>query len=173
MNYVRMAKKAEKPPIPTNDDIRVLIVNFGMGNLVWMIQGGYVCPEVIDFGRMFYEYRMVRINGYFQFNIPPELVDFIEVMLDFCGPGLLDYNKAEYSVIRKLTKVDKQRIRKKLRIVPPLVNLCRFVIRKTIVKAAPCENINSQIEKIQSIPVHLKKNFLNYGDLDEVVCEPE
>ena len=158
---------AKDAPLKVEEAHRIIVDGFKMKNLARLILAGILCPEGMDFAGMFYEYRMVRINGYFQFNIPPPLVDFIEVMLDFCGQGLLGYNKAEYSVIRKLTKADKERIRNKLRIVPPLVNICRFVIRKTIVKAAPNKNINSQIEKIQFIPVHLKKKFLNYGDLKE------
>ena len=134
----------------------------------WMIHNGMICPEGINFCDMFDDaYYHQYLAFYYQNNIPNPLVDFIEVMLEFCGPGLLYFNKAEYSVIRKLTEVDQDRIRKKLRVVPPLVNICRFVIRKTIVKAAPSKNINSQIEQIKYIPVHLKKSFLNYGD-----CKP-
>merc|ERR1712226_391392 len=136
----------------------------GVDNISWMIQDGRICPEGINFSDMFGEDKMVKYYSCYECIFSP-LVDFIEVMLDFCGPGLLDYNKAEF--IRKLTKVDQDRIREKLRVVPPLVNFCRFVIRKEIVKAAPSKNINTQIEKIKSIPVHLKKNFLNYGDFQE------
>ena len=152
-----------KPPDPLEDteEVFAMIAVMGINNLSWMIQNGMICPEGINFSDMLNE-----DETYYQCILRP-VVDFIEVMLDFCGPDLLDYTKSEYSVIRKLTKVDQDRIRKKLRVVPPLVNFCRFVIRKTIVKAAPSKNINSHIEKIKSIPGHLKKNFLNYGDFQE------
>ena len=93
------------------------------------------------------------------------------MLLEHSGPGILAYS-AEYMVMRKLTNTDKGRLREKLRRVSLLTSMCRFVIRKALVDTSRKDNgqpknTNHLIDQIEGIPVHIKDNFLKYGDLTE------
>jgi len=106
-----------------------------------------------------------------QYNIPRQLVDFTNVLLKHSGPGLLAY-RAEYTVMRKLTNSDKGWLREKLRTVSTLTSTCRIVIRKALVHTSRKDNgqpknTNHLIDQIEGIPVHIKDNFLKYGDLTD------
>ena len=151
-----------------------IVKEWPLENVLELIRAGLICPEAINFCHLFASYKGERSTSrarYFQYNIPRQLVDFTNVLLQHSGPGLLAYS-AEYTVMRKLTNSDKGRLREKLRTVSPLTSMCRFVIRKALVDTSRKDNgqprnTNHLIDQIEGIPVHIKDNFLKYGDLTD------
>merc|ERR1712126_230082 len=144
-----------------------IVKEWPLENVLELIRAGLICPEAINFCHLFASYKGERSTSrarYFQYNIPRQLVDFTDVLLQHSGPGLLAYS-AEYTqsinwvytVMRKLTNSDKGRLREKLRTVSPLTSMCRFVIRKALVDTSRKDNgqpknTNHLIDPIEGIP---------------------